>query len=292
MSASTDKSFFTKFSPFETQSNSVPSVSKPMARFVRDVTLTDGSSVFPGTSVNKIWRVRNDGDRVWPEGITLTFSSGDLLAGSPDDLIVPVQSLNPGEETNISVRLQIPEATGRHVTYFRLRTKEGNIFGQRLWVDLRVVEPELDWVGVTEPLSLSSQSESISTPTPATISKPVITESILESTNKSDTISVAPETLAPPTVVQASPSASAPLMTPEPTNAIPSSNEVWTRVWSKELQVLADMGFNDSAVLIPLLQEHVGLPVSLCPELQGVPPAEGMQKLVAILLSRSGNFSF
>jgi hypothetical protein len=73
-------------------------------------------------------------------------------------------------------------------------------------------------------------------------------------------------------------------------STLPASVEVWSKVWSKELQILADMGFTDTPALIPLLQEHVGLPVSLCAELNGVPPAEGMQKLVAALLSQSGRF--
>ena len=45
------------------------------------------SSVLMGSSVTKTWRVRNDGETEWPEGVVLTFSSGDLLAGSPQDLV-------------------------------------------------------------------------------------------------------------------------------------------------------------------------------------------------------------
>jgi len=254
-----DKSFFQKFAP-------TPSQSKPMARFVKDVSLPDGSSVVPGSSVNKVWRVRNDGDRAWPEGVCLGFASGDLLAATPNDLTVPVPPLQAGEEVDIAVKLLVPETTGRHVTYFRLRTKEGNIFGQRLWADLRVMESEPDWVGV---------NESPVTPPSAPVeehSQPLhVNLSVLEQTQ--------PPVSAPPMPVEPLP----PAVTPAPT-----SQDVWKRVWAKELQVLADMGFTDSITLIPLLQEHVGLPVSLCPELNGVPPAEGMQKLVATLLAKSG----
>lgn len=229
---------------------------KPMARFVKDVSLPDGSTVFPGSTVTKTWRMRNDGQSTWPEGVTLTFSSGDLLAASQNDLTIAVAPLKPGEEVDISVNLLIPESSGRHVTYFRLRTKEGNIFGQRLWADMRVVEPEGDWVGI------GNESQSL------TASAPPLVQGTVSA------MSTAFAAASQPTATEA----------PVP----PNPAEVWSKVWAKELQVLRDMGFTDTAQLIPLLQEHVGLPVSLCPELNGTPPAEGMQKLVAALLGRSG----
>ena len=73
-----------------------------------------------------------------------------------------------------------------------------------------------------------------------------------------------------------------PAPSPAPT---PPEHDSLTR---RELEVLAAMGFTDAAVVLPLLQEHVGVPVSLCPELNGIPPAEGMQNVVGVLLSRSG----
>lgn len=265
---SLDKSsYFQNFSPHASSFMST-GAPKPMARFIKDVTLPDGSTVFPGSVVTKTWRVRNDGEAQWPEGVTLSFSSGDLLAASQNDLICQVPQLKPSEEADISVKLTIPDVTGRHVTYFRLRTKDNNIFGQRLWADVRVVESEPDWVGIGEP------SADVNTASAAKAN--VLMPSALAST-------VSESQSAPVTNSDTQPTTSQEISPPTPT-------EVWAKVWAKELQVLRDMGFTDTAALIPLLQEHVGIPVSLCPELNGVPPAEGMQKLVAALLGRSGTF--
>jgi hypothetical protein len=74
-----------------------------------------------------------------------------------------------------------------------------------------------------------------------------------------------------------------PSTTSEP--AVPEPLDVWSRVWAKELAVLADMGFHDNAELIPLLEKHVKVPVSLSPELNGVPNSEGMQRVVSMLIS-------
>jgi len=57
--------------------------------------------------------------------------------------------------------------------------------------------------------------------------------------------------------------------------------------WSRELSVLADMGFDDVSILIPLLNEHVGVPVSLSQESNGHPSAEGMQRVVIAMLGAS-----
>ena len=322
-----DSSYFTKWSPLGSSSTTTVNANtpKPMARFIKDVTLPDGSAVVPGSSVIKTWRIRNDENKSWPEGVTLAFASGDVLAASPNDLIVPVHALQPNEEVEISVRLSIPETTGRHVTYFRLRTKEGHIFGQRLWADLRVVEPDADWVGVkdnllsstisttstnsaatstttaTQPASLVT-SNTTSTPSPSTASPIVLvtnTNTGITTTAPSIVTNTTPmETNKPPVVIAITPNTTpapeTPIVTarqvPVPPTMTESTN-VWANVWSRELQILADMGFTDTAALIPLLQEHVGLPVSLCPQLNGVPSADGMQKLLTVLLSRSGTFN-
>jgi len=77
--------------------------------------------------------------------------------------------------------------------------------------------------------------------------------------------------------------ASAPVQAqPTSLNAV----EVWARLWAKELQVLADMGFTDVPALLELLRQHVEVPCSLRPELNGEPAQDGMQRVVAALLSR------
>jgi len=73
-----------------------------------------------------------------------------------------------------------------------------------------------------------------------------------------------------------------------PIQALPTSLnavEVWARLWSKELELLAAMGFTDVPALLELLRQHVEVPCSLRPELNGEPAQDGMQRVVAALLS-------
>mmetsp|Transcript_21460 Transcript_21460/g.31122 ORF Transcript_21460/g.31122 Transcript_21460/m.31122 type:complete len:415 (+) Transcript_21460:94-1338(+) len=114
-------------------------LTKPMARFIRDVTLPDGSQVEPLSVFHKTWRVRNDGTAPWPPGCALVNAGGDRMF-SEEEFRQPVGSLRPGEEGDLTVELMSPGACGRYVGYFRLQTDEQRWFGQRLWADIRVKE--------------------------------------------------------------------------------------------------------------------------------------------------------
>jgi hypothetical protein len=114
-------------------------VAKPMCRFIRDVSFLDGEKIPPTTEFKKVWRVRNDGNRSWPEGCRLSPAGGDHLQIGEDSKL---PQLEAGEEIDISVTLLSPAIPGRYVSYFRPQTHEGKRFGQRLWSDIRVSIPE------------------------------------------------------------------------------------------------------------------------------------------------------
>merc|ERR1711966_590896 len=59
-----------------------PQNSSAQSRFVKDVTIWDGTQMNPSTPFTKIWTVRNDGAEPWPEGTSLAFVSGDSMSGS------------------------------------------------------------------------------------------------------------------------------------------------------------------------------------------------------------------
>lgn len=72
---------------------------KPMARFVTDVSVVDGSPLPPNTRFVKTWCMRNDGAVVFPPGCKLMPVGGDLMSGPEDG--VPVEQRAPGEEFHV-----------------------------------------------------------------------------------------------------------------------------------------------------------------------------------------------
>jgi len=122
-----------------------------LARFVRHVTLPDGTNLAPSSSAVKTWRVRNDGDCAWPDHVELILvADGGGGVQCPSRTVVR-GGVAPGEEADISVRITAPAAAGQYQSYWRLCVAEtganaieseqsgGRKFGQRLWLNVVVV---------------------------------------------------------------------------------------------------------------------------------------------------------
>jgi len=124
---------------------------KLAARFVRDVSIFEGTQMAPGTSFTKIWRLKNSGEYQWPPGTQLCFVGGDQMSAN---LLVPLSHhgpVMPGEEVDVSVDLIAPRELGRYVGYFRLTGPHARKrFGQRIWAHVQVVDPEAPPLPPTE----------------------------------------------------------------------------------------------------------------------------------------------
>lgn len=109
------------------------------ASFVSDLNLPDGTYVSAGARFTKVWRVRNTGYEPWPVGTQIVFSGGfeDLFRES-----FPVLAALPNELVEISIEVMAPEESGGYMQVWRLVRPDGNKFGDRLWINLRVVKQD------------------------------------------------------------------------------------------------------------------------------------------------------
>ncbi|CEG43234.1 phosphatidylinositol kinase [Plasmopara halstedii] len=110
-----------------------------VAVFEGDVTCPDGTVLTPGEAFDKVWKLRNGGPSKWPIGAVLSCVGGDKMQ-APESVLIP--SVLPGKSIDVSLRMVAPMKAGRYTGYWRLSTPDGNRFGQRLWVDINVMEPE------------------------------------------------------------------------------------------------------------------------------------------------------
>lgn len=69
------------------------------------------------------WSVRNNGEEAWPYGCYIKCSSNESLP------VVPVNPIEPGQCTVISVSLTSPSELGSYQTKWRLFTSNGSCFG-------------------------------------------------------------------------------------------------------------------------------------------------------------------
>lgn len=112
-----------------------------LGEFIRDVSIPDGSIIAPGASFTKTWRIRNAGTCTW-SGYSLVFDSGDAMnATSP----IPIPSVAPGQEVDLSVNLTAPSSNGSYRGYWRIRNASGVLIpilkgyqGKSFFVDIKV----------------------------------------------------------------------------------------------------------------------------------------------------------
>ena len=69
------------------------------------------------------WKIQNNGDEAWPNGCYLKCTS------NYNESDKPINSLQPGEETVISVTLTSPNHAISFQTKWRLCTSYGSFFG-------------------------------------------------------------------------------------------------------------------------------------------------------------------
>ena len=206
---------------------------KPKAKFLLHATFPDSSQILGGASFIKTWRVKNDGSDAWPVGCVLATAGGDALyPQSAAPVRVPVPCVGAGQDIDISVELTAPTAPGRYQGYFRLQTREGKWFGQRLWADIRVLDVEQQEQHDVD------EEEEIITPTLEDIAGDE-TEGVDE--NAEMIVSVSDSSAACTVRAAGSTAAQAegPLMK-----------------WRRELAVLAGMGFTDAQANVVLLERH------------------------------------
>lgn len=130
---------------------------RPVARYVKDVSIADGTVLPPGVSFTKIWRLRNEGVTAWPVGCRFQHVGGDKLHAPDGGVSLPALSpclrstgddsddsssaeVNGAGELDIAVSLRTPRAPGRYVGYWRCTDASGQRFGHRVWIDIVVSE--------------------------------------------------------------------------------------------------------------------------------------------------------
>lgn len=314
-----------RFSNLEQEAESSVSSGKPMARFVRDLTMPDSSIVHPEAPFQKSWLVRNDGDVAWPEDTRLSFASGDDMKAASAPVDGPVL---PGHEVAVTVTLVAPGQEGRYVSYFRLQHGGTDTsFGQRFWVDVRVARQQQEGTGgccgdaggapcsaedATIPQAIAEAITSVisdeALPHEA-LSKLLRTWTMVSHPDSTTQMPPAASMPAAAAAAAAEPnSASSSVPPPAPESASSSGDaslegalhsvpdnttgkeDDWQQLWSHEVSLLEAMGFGDSiGAVLPLLQQFLITPLSLAVSSEGAGDpaidAEGFQRVVNNLLA-------
>lgn len=124
---------------------------KLLGAMFKSEAVLDGTSFLPNQAFEQTWILRNTGPVAWPAGCCVRFVGGDYMghvdpnnpAGiqelvSASESTICYKALAPGEEAPFTILLRAPSRLGKIISYWRLTTKGGVKFGDRLWCDINV----------------------------------------------------------------------------------------------------------------------------------------------------------
>ena len=123
------------------------------ARFVADLTYPDQSTVAPGQSLLKAWKVANTGTQAWNSSDTLVLQPGSAISGPASE---PLPAIPAGADGSVSVPVVVPNQPGAYSATWRLTDPSGNAFGDPLWLSVVVPDPSFQpfWVETTTATTL------------------------------------------------------------------------------------------------------------------------------------------
>lgn len=106
------------------------------ATFVKDVTIPDGTEIPAGSTFEKTWEIWNSGCLDWPAGTQLILMRGDRMGNTEAFPVLPTAA---NTNTNVTITLTAPGTPGEYISYWRFRAPSGVIFGEEIYVQIKVI---------------------------------------------------------------------------------------------------------------------------------------------------------
>lgn len=95
------------------------------SRFVRDVTIPDGTKVKPGATLNKEWEIENVGTVEWKDRFLTPISSSAGEADLKSITPTPISATAPGQKVRVKATLRAPQKKGSYRVEFKMADKTG-----------------------------------------------------------------------------------------------------------------------------------------------------------------------
>ena len=117
----------------------LPAVSPDDATWIADVETPDGTIFEGGDRFTRKFLIENSGTTTWNTGYRLIYYDGEpIMCDEADKDIYLQQSVDPGNQLTIGIRMTAPGAKGTYRNYFRLINDKGEVFGDSLSVEIIV----------------------------------------------------------------------------------------------------------------------------------------------------------
>ncbi|MDH5508068.1 MAG: NBR1-Ig-like domain-containing protein, partial [Anaerolineae bacterium] len=103
--------------------------------FLQDVTVPDGMSFPPHATIEKVWRVKNEGTCNWTTGYQIRLISGPNMSAEAEQALFPARS---GSEAEIRIVFIAPNSDGAYRSSWQAHNPAGEPFGDPIFIDIYV----------------------------------------------------------------------------------------------------------------------------------------------------------
>jgi len=105
-------------------------------RYLKDLTIPDGTEVLPSERITKRWLIINEGSCNWDQSYSLQLISGLTLGAKKHQNLFPARQ---GSRAIIEIMFTAPENPGRYNTWWQAFDSIGKRFGDPIYMDITVL---------------------------------------------------------------------------------------------------------------------------------------------------------
>ncbi len=106
--------------------------------FIKDVTIPDGTSVAPDSTLDKRWEVENNGNCNWSKGYRIRLIAGPELGAQKEQALYPARS---GSHAVMRVVFKAPLEPGTYRSAWQAFNPKGEAFGDPFFIEIKVETP-------------------------------------------------------------------------------------------------------------------------------------------------------
>ncbi len=105
-------------------------------RYIKDLTIPDGTEVLEGEKITKRWLITNEGSCNWDQSYSFQLISGLALGAKKYQLLYPARQ---GSRAIVEISFTAPDNPGRYNSWWQAFDSKGKRFGDPLYMDISVL---------------------------------------------------------------------------------------------------------------------------------------------------------
>jgi len=105
-------------------------------RYIKDLTIPDGTEVLEGEKITKRWLITNEGSCNWDQSYSFQLISGLALGAKKVQLLNPARQ---GSRAILEISFTAPDNPGRYNSWWQAFDSSGKRFGDPLYMDISVL---------------------------------------------------------------------------------------------------------------------------------------------------------